>query len=214
MSKAGIEREITRMRKKLNVFEKTCDEAGLSLRDVYATALKCSELFLKRDGEFAWFFRDMQLAYRAGSFLFIHAGLDDEVTRLIEKKGVRHLNRLYKKQIKRDLFDFYYGPLANTMRTKYRDVDKPLSRRGVERAYRQGIHVIVHGHRNITNGQRIMLRRGMIHIESDITMDRNSRRKEGLQGYGVGVTMVDQKRILGISTDYPYVKVFEPEDYF
>ncbi len=214
ISKAGIEREITRMRKKIKIFEKTCDEAGLSLRDVYATAQKCTELFLKRGGEFAWFYRDMQLAYREGSFLFIHAGLDDQITSLIEKKSVRHLNRLYKKQIKRDLFDFYYGPLANTMRTKYRDVDKPLSRQGVERAYRQGIHVIVHGHRNITNGQRIMLRRGMIHIESDITMDRNSRRKEGLEGYGAGVTIVDRKRIIGISTDYPHAKIFEPEDYF
>jgi hypothetical protein len=214
MSKAGIEREITRMRKKIKIFEKTCDEAGLSLRDVYATAQKCTELFLKPGGEFAWFYRDMQLAYREGSFLFIHAGLDDQITSLIEKKSVRHLNRLYKKQIKRDLFDFYYGPLANTMRTKYRDVDKPLSRQGVERAYRQGIHVIVHGHRNITNGQRIMLRRGMIHIESDITMDRNSRRKEGLEGYGAGVTIVDRKRIIGISTDYPHAKIFEPENYF
>jgi hypothetical protein len=72
----------------------------------------------------------------------------------------------------------------------------------------------VHGHRNITNGQRIMLRRGMIHIESDITMDRNSRRKEGLEGYGAGVTIVDRKRIIGISTDYPHAKIFEPENYF
>jgi hypothetical protein len=214
MSKAGIEREITRMHKKIKIFEKTCDEAGLSLRDVYATALKCTELFLKRGGEFAWFFRDMQLAYREGSFLFIHAGLDDQITSLLEKKSIHHLNRLYKKQIKHNLFDFYYGPLANTMRTKYRDVDKPLSRRGVERAYRQGIHIIVHGHRNITNGQRIMLRRGMIHIESDITMDRNSRRKEGLEGYGIGITIIDRKRIIGISTDYPHAKIFEPENYF
>jgi hypothetical protein len=213
MSKAGIEREITRMRKKIKIFEKTCDEVGLSLRDAYATALKCTELFLKPGGEFAWFFRDMQLAYREGSFLFIHAGLDDQITRLLEKKSIHHLNRLYKKQIKHDLFDFYYGPLANTMRTKYRDVDKPLSRQGVVRAYRQGIHIVVHGHRNITNGQRIMLRRGMIHIESDITMDRNSRRKEGLEGYGAGVTIVDRKKIIGISTDYPHAKVFEPENY-
>jgi hypothetical protein len=213
MSRAGIEREVTRMHKKIDIFEKTCEQAGLSLRDVYATALKCTELFLKRGGEFAWFFREMQLAYRDGSFLFIHAGLDDQVTRLMEKKGVRHLNRLYRKKVKRDPFDFYFGPLANTMRTKYRDVDKPLSRPGVERAYRQGIHLIVHGHRNLTNGQRIMLRRGMIHIESDITMDRNSRRKEGLEGYGAGVTIVDRKRILGISTDYPHAKVFEPEKY-
>ena len=214
LSKASIRRETTRMRKKLDIFEKSCNDAGLSLRDVYATAHKCTELFLERGGEFAWFFREMQLAYRAGSLLFIHAGLDDEITRLIEKKGVRHLNRLYRKQVKDDLFNFYYGPLANPMRTKYRDVDMRLSRQGVERAYRKGIHAIVHGHRNITNGQRIMLRRGMVHIESDITMDRNSRSKEGLDGYGVGVTIVDGRKIIGISTDYPHAKIFDPRHYF
>lgn len=215
MSKPGIVRETTRTGKKVRIFEDTCKDAGLSLRDVYATALKCQELFLKPGGEFAWFFRQMQLAYREGSLLFIHAGFDDQVAQLIEKKGVRHLNRLYKKQVKKDLFDFYYGSLANTMRTKYRDVDKLLSKQGVVRAYRQGIHTVIHGHRNITNGQRIMLRKGMIHVESDITMDRNSRKKEGLDGYGIGVTVVDPKgRIIGISTDYPYAKVFEPGYYF
>jgi len=215
MSKPGIEREMTRTGKKVNIFEDVCKKAGLSLRDVYATARKCRELFLKPGGEFAWFFRDMQLAYREGSLLFIHAGFDDQVARLIEKKGVRHLNKLYKKKVKKDLFDFYYGPLANTMRTKYRDVDKPLTRKGVERVYRQGIHAVIHGHRNITYGQRIMLRKSMIHVESDITMDRNSRKKEGLEGYGAGVTIVEPKgKIIGISTDYPYAKVFEPGYYF
>ena len=54
----------------------------------------------------------------------------------------------------------------------------------------------------------------MIHIESDITMDRNSRSKEGLDGYGVGVTIVrPEGQVIGISTDYPYAKVFEPETY-
>jgi len=215
MSKPGIAREMTRTRKKVRIFEDSCKEAGLSLRDVYATARKCHDLFLKPGGEFTWFFRDMQLAYREGSLLFIHAGFDDQVAHMIEKKGVRHLNRLYKKQVKKDLFDFYYGSLANTMRTKYRDVDKPLSKQGVLSAHRQGIHTVIHGHRNVTNGQRIMLRKGMVHVESDITMDRNSRKKEGLDGYGIGVTIVEpQGKIIGISTDYPYAKVFEPGFYF
>jgi hypothetical protein len=215
MSKPGIERETTRMQKKIRIFEDACRDAGLSLRDVYAAARKCHDLFLKPGGEFAWFFRDMQLAYREGSLIFIHAGFDDQLARVIAKKGVDHLNRLYRKQIRKDLFDFYYGALANGMRTKYRDVDKPLTRQGVIKAHHQGIHTVVHGHRNITNGQRIMLRKGMIHIESDITMDRNSRKKEGLEGYGIGVTVVDPKgKIIGISTDYPYAKVFEPGYYF
>jgi len=210
----GIERELTRMRRKVNNFEQACHQAGLSLRDVYATALKCRELFLDRHGEFAWFYKRMQLAYRAGSFLFIHAGLDDKLARLIEKHSVHHLNRLYRRQIEKDLFAFYYGPLANSMRTKYRAVDMPLTHKGVRRVYREGLHAVVHGHRNRHRGQQIMLRQGMIHIESDITMDRNSRNKEGLKGIGAGVTIIQPEgRVLGISTDYPYAKVFDPARY-
>ena len=214
LSKPGIEREITRMNKKLNIFEQSCKEVGLSMREVYATAHKCKELFLKPGGEFSWFFREMQLAYRDGSLIFLHAGFDDQVAQMLEKKGVGYVNRLYKKQVKRDLFNFYYGSLANTMRTKYRNVDKQLTRQGVQRVNRHGIHIVIHGHRNITNGQRIMLRKGMVHVESDITMDRNSRKKEGLDDYGIGVTIVEPNgKILGISTDYPYAKVFEPRNY-
>jgi hypothetical protein len=214
LSQQHIQREITRMRAKVDTFEDACREAGLSLREVYAAALKCRELFLEHRGEFAWFFRDMQLAYREGSFLFIHAGLDDSITRLIKRKGVHHLNRLYQEQVQNDLFDFYYGPLANTMRTKYRDVDMSWTRHGARMAHRQGLYAVVHGHRNRTNGQRIMLRKGMIHFEGDITMDRNSRRKEGLKGYGAGVIIVrPQGQVIGISTDYPYAKVFEPDNY-
>lgn len=210
----GIRRELTRMRRKVGTFEAACHKAGLSLREVYATALKCRELFLKRKGEFAWFFREMKLAYRQGSFLFIHAGIDDNIARLIEKKSVHHLNKLYRRQIRKDLFAFYYGPLANTMRTKYRAHDMQLTRKGVWHIHREGLHAVVHGHRNRLHGQQIMLRQGMIHIESDTTLDRNSRRKEGLKGIGAGVTIVrPEGQVLGISNDYPYAKVFEPDSY-
>ena len=210
-----IERELTRMNKKLSSFEATCDEAGLSMRDVYWTALKCRELFVEPGGEFHWFFHKMQLVYRVGSFLFIHAGFDDRIIHMVEKEGFAYLNKLYQKQVQRDLFEFYYGPLANSMRTKYRDVDMPLSYHGVELAYQLGVHAVVHGHRNRKDGQRIMLRQGMIHIESDITMDRNSRSKEGLSGYGVGVTIIrPEGQVIGISNDYPCAKVFEPDKIF
>ena len=212
MPEQTIERELVRIRKKMDVFENACNEAGMSMRDVYAAALKIRDLFLEPGGKYYWFFHDMQLLYRSGSILFIHAGLDDRIASTIETEGFAYLNRLYHKQLKHDMFEFYYGPLANTMRTKYRSIHMPLTTRGVERVYRQGVHAVVHGHRNVTHGQRIMLRQGLIHIESDITMDRNSRKKEGLDGYGVGVTIVrPQGQIVGISTDHPYAKVFEPE---
>ena len=200
------------MAEKADIFSECCADAGLTLRHVYATALKCKQLFLQPEGEFYWFFQDMQLLHHAGSFLFIHAGLDDRIIRLIAEEGIDHINQLYRHQIQHDLFEFYYGPLANTMRTKYRDVDMPLTPQGVIRANNMGIHAVVHGHRNRVSGQRIIWRQGMIHVEGDVTLDRNSRRKEGLSGIGMGVTIIrPEGKVIGISNDYPYAKVFEPK---
>lgn len=212
MPEPTVQRELLRMRRKVDSFEAACHGAGLTWRDVYATLQRCRELFVADDGEFSWFYRDMQLAHRAGSFLFVHAGLNDRVATMIEEQGIGHLNRLYRQQMRHDPFEFYYGPLANMMRTKYRPVDMPLSRRGVDAVHRHGLYAVIHGHRNHTAGQRIVLRKGMIHIESDTTLDRNSRRKEGLDGYGAGVTIVSPSgQISGVSIDYPQVKVFDPE---
>jgi Calcineurin-like phosphoesterase len=214
MSEAAIARELQRMQKKMDVFESDCKRAGLSMRDVYATAQQCRALFLHPKGEFAWFYRDMQLAYRKGSFLFIHAGLDDGIIETICKKSVRYINHQFQQHLEKDLFHFYYGSLANTMRTKYRPADLPLTENGVKRIHRAGIYAVVHGHLNRTQGQRIILKEGLIHIECDITLDRGSRKKEGLKGCGFGVTIIEpHKQVIGISNDYPFIKVFEPERY-
>ncbi len=214
MTEAGIKRELHKMRKKYDHFEQACFKAGFSMREVYAIALKCRALFLHSKGEFAWFYQEMQLAYRKGSFLFIHAGVDDGISKTISKKGLSYINRQFRDHIEKDLFRFYYGSLANTMRTKYRPADLPLTQKGVNRMSRKGLLAVVQGHINRKHGQRIALKQGLLHIECDITIDRNSRKKEGLSGYGIGVTIIDpSKRIIGISSDYPYAKVFEPEHY-
>lgn len=214
MNAAAIERELKRMHGKFDKFESACADAGLSMRDVYAIAQECRKLFLKPKGEFAWFFRDMQLTYRSGSFLFLHAGLDDSITEVVERKGVKKLNRDFRKQIEHDLFRFYFGPLANTMRTKYRAADRPLTEAGVARIGALGIHTLVHGHINRTHGQRLALKHGLLHLEGDITLDRNSRHKEGLEGVGAGITMIrPDGHIVGISNDYPAAKVFRPGMY-
>ena len=45
----------------------------------------------------------------------------------------------------------------------------------------------------------------------DITMDRDSRRRDGLKGPGAGVTVIHPAgHITGISTDYPRAKIFDP----
>lgn len=152
MSDKAIERELARLRKKVANFEAACEKAGLTLRQVYAASQVLCALFLRPGGEFAWFFEAMRLAHREGSFLFVHAGLDDSTARLIEDEGVEALNRRFAEQVLEDPFGFYYGPLANTLRTKYRKVDFPLTEHGVDRVYRQGIHAVVHGHINLTAG--------------------------------------------------------------
>lgn len=206
-----IDREISKLNTKIEKFEAQCHEAGLELDQVYAAALQWHRLFLDRKGEFSWFYRHMRLALRRGSFLFLHAGLDDDVAWLINDRGVRNLNREFRRQLHEDGFRFYYGSIANAIRTKYRSVDKPLSRRGASLVHDSGIHAIVHGHRNLLAGQRITLRKGMMHFECDTTMDRHTRQKEGLKGAGAGVTVIHPAgHITGISTDYPSVKVFDP----
>jgi hypothetical protein len=206
-----VARELERMEKKLDRFEKVCEAQGMSMRRVYAAALKCRELFLQPGGRYYWFFRSMQLLHREGSFLFVHAGIDDRIAALIDRNDLAYVNRQYRRQVLDDPFEFYYGPLANALRTKYRPVDMPLSGHGVGRMLRQGFHVVVHGHRNRTEGQRIMLRQGLLHIECDTTMDRNSRKSEGLSGFGAGATLIHPKgQVIGISSDYPRVKLFVP----
>jgi hypothetical protein len=213
MPEATIEREVSKLRKKMKVFEADCERAGLSLRMAYAAAKKWQELFMHPKGEYAWFYKHMKLGYREGSFVFVHAGIDDRIARLISDKGMKHINRKFRQQIHQDPFDFYYGPMANIIRTKYRDVDMPLTRQGVKQLRKKnGIHVIVHGHRNLLHGQRVMLRKGIVNFECDTTLDSNTRKKEGLEGYGAAVTIFRPEGVvMGVSTDYPYIKVFEPE---
>jgi hypothetical protein len=203
-------RELKRLREKIDDFESDCDAVGLSLRHVYAAVMKWQQLFLKSGGEFSWFFKEMRLAYRQGTFLFVHAGIDDRIAQLINRKGIKYLNKAFKEDIEDEIFEFYYGPMANLIRTKYRDVDMPLTRKGVKLMHDADIHAIVHGHANRYFGQRIMLRKGMIHFECDATIDRNTRKKEGLKGKGAAVTIFHPKQlVIGVSTDYPHIKVFD-----
>ncbi|MCU7906880.1 MAG: metallophosphoesterase [Candidatus Thiodiazotropha sp. (ex Epidulcina cf. delphinae)] len=204
--------ELERLREKIDDFESDCQAAGLSLRQVYAAVMKWRQLFLRPGGEFSWFFKRMKLVYRQGSFLFVHAGIDDRMAKLINRKGIKYINQAFKEQIDDEIFEFYYGPLANLMRTKYRDVDMPLTRKGGELMHESGIYAIVHGHANRYHGQRIMLRKGMVNFECDATIDRHTRIKEGLAGGGAAVTIFHPDRlVMGVSTDYPCIKVFDPK---
>jgi hypothetical protein len=211
MPDSTIRKEMHRLERKIEQFDEECRKAGLSPRKVYAAAMKWQQLFLHPKGEFSWFYKHMRLCHRTGSLLFLHAGVDDRIAGILNRKGWKHLNRKFHKLLFDDPFDFYYGPFANIMRTKYRNEDMPLTRSGVRQIHAAGIRVLVHGHRNLLHGQRLMLRKGLLNVECDTTMNRNSRKKEGLKGPGAAVTIIRPEGcILGISTDYPYIKVFDP----
>lgn len=212
ISKPQVAREINRIRKKYDSFEGKCEEAGLNLRQVYGAVQKFKELFLDPKGEFYWFFHRMRLVYRNGSFLFVHAGLDNQMAKYISEGGTKEMNRAFRAALKASPFEFYYGSMCNTVRTKYRTVDHPFSQKGARYVRRAGISAIIHGHRNLHNGQRIAMRRGVINFECDTSLDRHTREKEKVRGRGASVTILDPKGlILGVSSDYPFIKVFEPQ---
>ena len=213
MPESTVHNEIKKLRTKIRQFDEACKQSDLSIRMVYAAATKWHELFLKPKGEYAWFYQHMSLCYRKGSFLFLHAGIDDRMAGLLSHSSWKQLNIKFRELMYENPFDFYYGPVANIMRTKYRNTDMPLTRGGVKKIHKQGIRVLVHGHRNLLHGQRLMLRKGLLNVECDTTLDRNSRKKEGLTGPGAAVTIIHPKGyILGISNDYPHIKLFDPKD--
>ncbi len=211
---AKIAKEVARIAEKSQEFEARCEAMGLTLPMVYAALEKARDLFLERTGEFFWFFDEMKLAHQAGSFLMVHAGIDDQVAALIRKGGVDALNAAYQQALQDDLFDLYNGPLGNVFRTKYRDSDFAFSAQGLRDIHAAGIYGVIHGHRNLWNGQRITLRSGLLNFECDASVDAGTRELEGLSGPGGAVTIVHpDARVLGISTDYPLVKDFRPTEF-
>jgi len=210
MSEAKITKELTRIREKISEFEFRTKKIGMSLVMVYATLTKARELFLDKDGEFGWYFDEMKLCHQAGSFLMLHAGVDDVVAGIIRQRGVEGLNADYKEALKGDLFDLYNGPIGNAFRTKYRESDLPFTEKGLENINIAGIYAIIHGHRSLLYGQQITLRNGLLNFECDASVDSNTRDLEDLPGSGGAVTIIrPDARILGISTDYPLAKIFD-----
>ena len=61
-------------------------------------------------------------------------------------------------------------------------------------------------------GQRLSLRKSLINFECDTSLDRNTRKLEKVRGRGAAVTILEPDgHVLGISSDYPHIKVFDPE---
>jgi hypothetical protein len=208
-------KEIQRIREKTIELEQNCRSLGMTLGEVYAALERARHMFLHQDGEFTWYFERMNVARQEGSFLFVHAGVDDAVARVLKGGGVDALNAWYKRLVDADLFELYHGPLGNAFRTKYRDIDFPLTTAGVSDLHGAGIYAIVHGHKNLLHGQRLSLRQGVLNFMCDASVDCNTRRLEGLAGPGAATVIFDPRgHIQAISTDYPYIKDFDSSQIF
>ncbi|MGB0722288.1 MAG: metallophosphoesterase [Gammaproteobacteria bacterium] len=211
MSADNLARERARLGEKQGEFEAAAVNAGMDIRALWAATRRCHRLFVPEDAPLRWFFDCMELSHQEGSFLFVHAGVDDQVARLIEEQGITGLNTRFWNELGQDPIAVYFGPLANVLRTKYRDTDHPLTAKGVDALHRAGIHAVVHGHQSRVAGQRMALREGLLHVECDITLNCHSRARKGMVGQGAGATIIcPERQIIGISTDYPRAKVFDP----
>ncbi|MEO0979409.1 MAG: metallophosphoesterase, partial [Pseudomonadota bacterium] len=214
LNEAAVRKEMRRLKKKTEKFTDHAEDAGLSIRQLYAAALACRDLFVAPAGRYAWFFRSMKAVHQSGSLLFVHAGIDDSMAAQLSEKGIAHVNRRFRKESRKDPFVFYSGTVANLVRTKYRDIDHPLTERGVEDLHLAGVKMLVQGHVNRHRGQELKTKHGLLHLEADITLDRHSRRSEGLNGIGTGATIIHPDgNIIGISCDYPHAKLFDPHQF-
>lgn len=208
---AKIDKEITDVIKKQKRFEVRCEELGLSLPMAYAAINYWKKLFLEKKGEFSWFYREMKLLHTSGSFLFVHAGIDDVMAKQLKNKGSKALNRKFYKTLKKDLFKLYYGHMGNMFRTKYRNSDHDFSRTGAQCLKDAGYYAIVQGHCNRHEGQQLVERYGLLNFECDASLDEQTRSKEGLLGRGAATTLIKPSgAVLGISVDFPFVKAYSP----
>lgn len=206
-----LAKELRRIQEKTVEFEERANSFNLDLYEVYAAVQKFRQMFFEPDGRYYWFFDNMKVAHREGSYLFVHAGVDDVVSEMIFDQGIERVNAEFRRLLGEDPFELYHGAIGNIFRTKYRTFDHDLTERGVEFLHRSGLYAIVHGHRNILQGQRLLIRAGMLNFECDASVDCNTRIVEGLHGPGGAVAIFQPDgHVLGISTDYPFIKNFHP----
>ncbi|WP_240512289.1 metallophosphoesterase family protein [Pseudoruegeria sp. SK021] len=207
-----ITKEIRKLYEKLTKFETDRARHNMTYRELLAALLKCHDIFLAPGGHYAWFYDRMQAVARSGSLVFVHAGLCDHMATALARDGVNAVNAAYRDAANRATLGFYFGPLANLVRTKYRKSDCTLTEEGVDLLQRAGLHMVVQGHVNNNAGQRLLAKRGLLHLEGDITLDRASRALEGLEGVGAGATLIfPSGDVIGLSCDHPRAKHFAPE---
>lgn len=212
LSPEAIESECRKLTAKVASFDAQVVKSGLTLRQIYAAAMFSQNLFFAKDGAYRWFYDRMDVLKRTGSILFIHAGLCDSLCEIVSQGGSETVNSCFIEEARSEPFAFYFSKVANLVRTKYRPTDRELTTKGVQSLHRAGLKMVVQGHVNNHAGQRLLVKSGLLHLEGDVTLDRASRRLEGLSGIGVGATLIyPSGDVVGLSTDFPKAKLFQPD---
>lgn len=208
----AIRKEVHKLEEKLAKFDTDRLRIGLSYRELLVSLRKCHQIFFEPDSHYGWFYQGMDVVARSGSLLFVHAGLCDTMCDALAANGIEAVNAEYRAGADAATLGFYFGPLANLVRTKYRGTDCALTDHGVRALHQAGLHMVVQGHVNNHEGQRLCAKKGLLHLEGDITLDRTSRALEGLDGIGTGATLIfPTGDVIGLSRDYPWAKHFAPE---
>ncbi len=211
---ALVDRELQKLDEKTQGLEAAIARAGLTMRQLYGAVEVARDLFLSPGGAYHWFYQRMKVVERVGSILFVHAGLCDEISHLLVAQGPDAVNSRFLKDARRAPFRFYTGQVGNLVRTKYRLSDRALTEAGVRALHGWGIKLVVQGHVNNHAGQRLVSKRGLLHLEGDVTLDRASRSLEGLSGIGAGATLIyPSGDVVGLSADYPKAKHFQPASF-
>lgn len=213
MSSTKLEKEIQSIHFKQQDFLEACREHGLDLKAIYQAALKAKQLFLDPQGEFSWFFEELDLVHQSGSYFFSHAGIDDIIAEKMLNQGYQTLNHNFREQMRNGLiFQMYYSEYGNVFRTKYREKDWPLTEIGSQYLKHQGIYAIVNGHRSSHNGQKLYVRQGLLNFDCDTKLNANCRKKNNILTLGEAVTVFHTSGdVRAHCSDVPSTKMFHPK---
>ncbi|WP_373017670.1 metallophosphoesterase family protein [Thiomicrorhabdus sp.] len=213
MSEDKIKKEVKQIQFKQQDFLEACQKHGLNLPQVYQAVQKARELFIEDGGIYNWFFKELKLLHRSGSYLFCHAGLDDAIAHQLSQQPLERINRTFQKKLQQgELFEIYYSEFGNVFRTKYRDSDKPLTSQGTQILKKIGIYALVNGHRSHKNGQQLFIRNGILNFECDTQLNENCRKKNKISTLGYSSTIFYANGLVSaMSSDIPKAKMFHPK---
>lgn len=208
-----IGKESIRIREKAAEFQRGLRDAGICAGQAFAAAqFFRAQLF---GGRYGWLSERITLAHRAGSYLFVHAGVGDGAAGILRFDGVDGLNRRFRAALQRgDELRMYHGSLGNCARTRYRLRDEPLTERGIDDLHASGVYALVHGHGQEGRGIHLAIRRQLIDVSCDLILDANQRAAEGIGGPGAGVlTIRGDGQLWASSVDHGSVKVLDLPQY-